>query len=194
MGKLARRRGELTRTLTDEEAGELRRELLPLMAPFPPTRDKTKDNTLAALTLLRELPDSEVRKITNGDGGSFIKALEAALVAEQAGPGGGQKQPVAFDYFDTCSKQPAEELTLPDLEKLTWGEVETEVSGAAFNCAETTWQQWLRFPRPVSIFCRPRTSSTGRGRRWSTRSKTRSTARLSTVGPWASCRCARASR
>ena len=90
MGKLARRRGELTRTLTDEEAGELRRELLPLMAPFPPTRDKTKDNTLAALTLLRELPDSEVRKITNGDGGSFIKALDTALVAEQVGLGGGR--------------------------------------------------------------------------------------------------------
>jgi hypothetical protein len=86
--------GELTRTLTDEEVGKLRRELLLLMAPFPSTRDKMKDNTLAALTLLRELPDSEVRKITNGDGGSFIKVLDAALVAEQAGPGGGQKQPV----------------------------------------------------------------------------------------------------
>ena len=62
-------------TLTDTDAGQLRSELLALIVPFPSNPKQLGANTLKANALIKGLPDKEVRKITNGDNGSFIKAI-----------------------------------------------------------------------------------------------------------------------
>ena len=81
------------RSESDGKEGRLRSELLGLMVPFPPSREELRENTLAAVELLRGLPDGEVAKLVTGDGGSFIAAVsDAEAMAKQAGP-----QPTAFD-------------------------------------------------------------------------------------------------
>jgi hypothetical protein len=151
MAKLGSWPGELTRTLTDEDADRIRSELLALMAPFPPTLAELGTNTLTTLDLLKGLPDSEVRKVTNK---AFIEAITKALPPQPAAGEGANTQPVAKDYFANCSGELAAvaKEALPEPDEVVWNDSEALIknSGAAFNCAATPWEQWIRFPDPDS--------------------------------------------
>ena len=128
--------------LAAEDVDRLRERLLELMVPFPPSRESLRKNTLAALQLLKGLPDEEVAKVTNS--GGFIAAITAVL--ERSEPAAAP-QPVARTYFAPCSDKPYEQALkeLPDPSTVTWEDADrTRNSGIAFNCADTVWQQWLR--------------------------------------------------
>jgi hypothetical protein len=133
------------RTLADEDADQLRSQLLARMVPFPPMPAELGTNAMAVVDMLRGLPDSEVRKVTTK---AFIDAITKAVPPQPAAEVA-STQPVAKDYFPNASGDPpalAKEA-LPGPNEVTWEHIDAICqSGAAFNCAETPWEQWLRFP------------------------------------------------
>ena len=68
---------DVARTLTAADADRLRKELLELMVPFPPSPESLRGNTLAALQLIKGLPDEQLAKVTNF--GGFIEAVTGTL-------------------------------------------------------------------------------------------------------------------
>jgi hypothetical protein len=117
--------------LPNDDMTQLREELLALIVPFP-APEQLKDQTLRVVALLKPLNDLEVSLVVNVQ--SFIDKLDVDV-----------KEPRnAHEYDPTLDEDPPE---LPPLEACTTIDVEQlGDSGAAFNCAETVWQQWLRIP------------------------------------------------